>query len=190
MIRPGLAALALLAALGGCADTRLGTPQPTFSGLRAVRAANIQPLAVGRFAPGPDLPAGRNERLVVRAAPLRPPAGSTFSAYLAETLRANLASDNRLDQSAALTLSGILTENAITAGLGDGRGSLAATFMLERQGREIWRKTIRVERQWSSSVLGSVAYMQAEQGYGGLFQTLVERLFADPEFQQAARAAS
>jgi hypothetical protein len=35
--------------LAGCTASRLGAPQPTFTGLQAVRAADIPPVAVGRF---------------------------------------------------------------------------------------------------------------------------------------------
>lgn len=189
MIRP--AALALLAALFvGCTGSRLGTPQPTFAGLQAIRAAAIPPVALGRFAAGPDLPRGRDRAVIIRAAALRPPSGTTFSAYLGETLRAALESAGRLDPASPVTLSGLLTENRVDAGFGHGGGALAATFIVERGGRETWRKSIRVEREWSSSVLGAVAYLEADVGYGALYQLLVERLIADPDFQQALRAPS
>ena len=36
-------------------------------------------------------------------------------------------------------------------------------------------------------VLGAVAYLSADQNYGALYQTLVEQLLADPDFQRAVR---
>ena len=181
------AALALAVLLAGCTASRLGPPQPTFSGLQAVRAAGIPPLAVGGFAAGPQLPRGRDTAIVIRAVALRPPAGGTFSAYLGETLSAALASAGRLDPAAAVTVSGLLIENSVDAGFGSGGGALAATFIVSRDGREVWRKPLRVERAWSSSVLGAVAYLEADQNYGALYQMLVERLLADPDFQRAVR---
>jgi hypothetical protein len=188
MIRP--AALALLALLAGCTGSRLGTPQPTFAGLQAIRAAAIPPVALGRFAAAPELPRGRDSAVIIRAAALRPPVGTTFSAYLGETLRSALASAGRLDPASPLAVSGLLTDNRVDAGFGHGGGALAATFIVERGGREIWRKSLRVEREWDSSVLGAVAYLEADQNYGALYQMLVERLIGDADFQRALRPPS
>jgi hypothetical protein len=181
------AALALAVLLVGCTASRLGEPQPTFSGLQAVRDARIPPLAVGTFAPAPELPRGRDGAIMIRAAALRPPTGSSFSAYLGETLRATLASAGRLDPAAPATVSGSLVDTHVDSGFGRGVGVLAATFIVTRGGREVWRRTLRAERTWQSSVFGAVAYLSAEQNYGALYQALVEQLLADPDFQRAVR---
>lgn len=190
MRRRAPALLAILLAAGGCTASRLDTPQPTFSGLQAVRAADIPALAVGRFAAGPGLPRGRDRAIMIRAAALRPPQGTSFADYLGETLRSALASAGRLEPASALGISGLLTENRVDSGFGRGRGVLAAEFIVTRGDREIWRKTLRVERDWDSSVLGAVAYIRADQNYGALYQMLVEALLADPDFRAAARPAA
>jgi hypothetical protein len=187
--RAGLLVAVLLAA-GGCTASRLAAPQPTFSALQAVRAADIPAVAVGRFAPAPGLAPGRDRSIMIRAAALRPPQGTSFAEYLGETLRTELTSAGRLDPASAITVSGLLTENRVDSGFGRGRGVLAAEFIVARGGREVWRKTLQVERQWESSVLGAVAYLRADQNYGALYQMLVEALFADPDFRRAVRAAS
>jgi len=180
-----VAALAIL--LAGCTASRLGEPQPTFSGLQAVRAARIPPLAVGAFVPAPELPRGRDSAIVIRAAALRPPEGSSFSAYLGETLRATLVSAGKYDPAAPVTVSGLLVDTHVDSGFGRGAGVLVATFTVTRDGRENWRRTLRAERTWQSSVIGAVAYLSADQNYGALYQALVEQLLADPEFQRAVR---
>jgi hypothetical protein len=190
MRRATLAPALAAALLAGCTGSRLGAPQPTFTGLRAVRASGIPALAVGGFAPGPDLPRGRDGAIIIRAAALRPPQGSSFSAYLGETLRSALASAGRLDPAAAIIVSGLLTENSVDSGFGRGGGKLAATFIVTRDGREVWRKSFRAERDWDSSVLGAVAYINADQNYGALYQMLIEQLLADPDFRQAVRPAA
>jgi hypothetical protein len=184
------APLLLALALTGCTASRLGAPQATFTGLQAVRAAQIPTVALGRFTPGPHLPRGQDSAIIIRAAALRPPSGSTFSAYLGETLAAALTSAGRLDPASPLVISAQLDENSVDAGFGHGGGRLGATFIVTRAGREVWRKTLRVERRWSSSVIGGVAYMEAEQGYGGLYQALIEQLLADPDFRRALNAAA
>ena len=189
MSRRVAALLAVLLAAGGCTGSRLAPPQPTFSGLQAVRAAEVPPLAVGRFAAAPGLAPGRDRSILIRAAALRPPQGTSFADYLAETLRAELTSAGRLDPASPLSLSGLLTENRVDSGLGRGRGVLAAAFILSRGGREIWRKTLQVERDWDSNFIGAVAYLRADQNYGALYQMLVAALFADPDFRRAVRPA-
>jgi hypothetical protein len=136
------------------------------------------------------LPRGRDQAIVARAAALRPPQGASFSAYLGETLRSTLGSAGRLDPAAPVTISGLLVENSVDSGFGRGGGVLAAVFIVNRDGREVWRKTLRVGRDWNSSVLGAVAYLQVDANYGALYQMLVEQLLADPDFRRAVRPAA
>ena len=94
------------------------TPQPTFSGLQAVRAADLPALAVGRFAAGPGLPRRPRRRCVIRAAALRPPEGIELRRLiLARPCAPALASAGRLEPASALRVSGLLTENRVDFGL-------------------------------------------------------------------------
>ncbi len=144
-------------------------------------------LAVGRFMAAPGLARGGDREIIVRAVAMRPPEGTSFPDYLAETLRAELAGAGRLDPASAISVSGLLTENAVDSGFGRGRGVLAAEFIVSRNGRETWRKVLRVEREWDSNPIGGVAYLRADANYGALYQMLVEALFAEAEFRRAVQ---
>lgn len=184
MIRAAGAALALL--LAGCAGPRLATPQQaTLSDLQAVRAALPRPVAVGRFSLGAELPSAQDQAVWVRAVQIRPPAGLTFSRYLGETLSTHLRTAGRLDPTAETVVSGELVENGLVAGFGDGRAVVSADFTVSRGGREAWRGRVRAERGFDSSIIGSVAYLQADTVYAGIFTDLVRALLAEPGFRAA-----
>jgi hypothetical protein len=56
-----------------------------------------------------------------------------------------------------------------------------------REGREVYRKALRVEERWVSSFYGAVAIPMALNQYTGLYRKLVTRLLEDPEFVAAIK---
>jgi|GEM_PF-1553708 len=170
--------------LAGCASA-LGEPAGSLAGVQLVRAAGIKAIALGRFDADPALPPRADRALDIRAAALKPPSGSTFSAYLGATLAAQLRAAGALDPRAPTVVSGRLVENRISAGFGTGRAAVAARFTVLRDGKPLYAKRLAVEARWTSNVIGAVAFMEAEGRYSGLYDELVGKLLADPDFQDA-----
>jgi hypothetical protein len=162
--------------------------QSSLSDLQAVRAALPRPVAVGRFVAAPGLEPWRDRRLPVRAMAIRPPRGSTFSAYIEAYLSDVLRTSGRLSAQSPVAISGRLVENHVSAGFGSGRVVLAVEFIVSRDGAERWRGVERVEERWDPSVLGAIALEQAQARYGALYGRLIQALLANPQFRNAAAA--
>lgn len=175
-----------LALLGGCTIPRMATPAPSVAVIDRIGAAQLPPIAVGTFVAAPGL---SDRALGVRAASVRPEGGS-FAAYLGEALKVQLKATGKLDPDSPLVVSGALIDNDVSAAIGKGRGRLAAEFVVTRGGRELFRKTLRVEREWGSSFIGAIAIDTADRLYAALYTDLIGLLIDDPDFRAALRRDS
>lgn len=183
-IRAG-AVLATVLALAACANTPAPAYQPGVANLQALRAG-ATPIGVDDFGAA----AGVNDRKFGLRADSMTGAGSdgAFSTYLQQALEKELRNAGRLDDSAGLRLSGILTTNRLDAsGFSVGRASVGARFVLTREGRIVYDKVHSVDHEWESSFIGALAIPAANQGYVATVQKLIGELFADPAFVEATR---
>jgi hypothetical protein len=182
------AAAALSLILSACAMEPLPPPEATLDNIQAVRAANVAPLKVGAFTPGPGRPTEMDAQITVRGGVQPAPDGS-FAKYLGEVLAADLKSAGKLDPNSTLVVSGLVTDTHVDSGMpaGAARAALAAKFTLMKDGKTAFEKTLSVESVWDSNFVGAVAIPDAINHYMGLFQTLATKLFTDPEFVAATR---
>ena len=95
----------------------------------------------------------------------------------------------RLDPAASLTLSGLLTHNQVGENFDTGGATLGAIFILRRDGVELWRGQVRVSRPFNSSVLGAIAYLEADRAYGALYGELAQALMQEPGLRAALSPA-
>lgn len=183
-------ALLLLAVVGltlaACA-TPMATPGPSIGNLQRLRKADVPPMALGEFRLAPGLPATMDRRVSVRGSTVTSPKGGSYALFLKETLAAELQASGKLDPASGIVITGELTESEATAGIDVGAARLGATFVVTRDGREVYRKPLRVEESWVSSFYGAVAIPMALNHYTGLYSKLVTKLLEDPAFAAAIR---
>lgn len=177
---------AILLAMTGCAATPIEPPQTSVAAVRAIIAANIQPMKIGPFvAAKSDMTNDREIRL--RAAGIKPPNGSTFSSYMGELVTEQFRIVGKYDPGSSLELSGTMVENRANPAIGQASGTLAFEFVLTRHGELVFRKILRVDQRWDSSLIGALAIPEAEMQYTALYPKLIEMLMQDPEFQAAIK---
>jgi hypothetical protein len=178
---------ALSISLGGCAMQSLPPPVATLDNIQALRAADVAPMKVGGFTPGPGAPTEMDQSITVRAGVQPAPEGS-FAKYLGDTIAVELTNAGKLDPNSNLIVSGVVTDTHVDSGLpaGTAHAALAAKFTLVRSGRVVFDKTLDVASSWDSEFVGAVAIPDAINHYTDLFQKLAHKLFADPEFVSAA----
>jgi hypothetical protein len=177
---------ASLAALSGCAQVKLGAPVPSIENLQKAKAAVPTPLTIGDFTvdagkEGASMDAG----VSIRSNTVSSPVGGSFARYLQETLSMELKAAGLLSPSSDTLVRGALTDSQLDAGASQGKGALAARFMVERAGRSIYDQVLRVESTWDSSFVGAVAIPAAINQYTLLYRKLVGRLLDDPSFRAA-----
>lgn len=181
-----VSAACALVSLTACGTVQMGAPQASLEGIQAVRAAKIEPVAVGHFSPAPGLPRGFDSSVGVRAITLVPSHGS-FAGYLQETLEAELSGAGIVDPSAKLSLGGSLTDRRLDPSIGTGHGRLAARFVLKSGESVVYDKEQVVTSSWDSSFIGAVAIPAAINEFTVLFRQLVLALLNDPDFLSAAK---
>ena len=190
MTRSSLIALAALAAglsLKACAMAPLAPPQASIENIQTLRTAQVQPMAVGAFVPGPGGPTEMDNQIAVRGGIQAAPGGS-FARYLGDTVSAELAGAGKLDPAAKLIVSGVLTDTHVDSSMDTPRAWLQARITLVRDGRTVFDKVERVDSSWDGNFIGAVAIPDAINHCQGLFAQLAGKLFADPEFVAAAKA--
>lgn len=174
--------LSLLA--GGCAQMQLGAPVASLENIQRTRVVPLQPLALGRFGPPSEQERARLEHSL-RGSSIVAPQGS-FASYLRQTLETELAAAGLLDPASTTTVEATLLVSRVDAAVGEGRGALAARFVLIRDGHTHYDRELKVEGRWPSSFVGVEAIPAALNGYALLHRELVGQLLADPDFRRAA----
>ncbi|AMO25320.1 hypothetical protein UC35_07920 [Ramlibacter tataouinensis] len=182
-----LFAAASLLALAGCAIAPMGTPIPSVDNIGKARAAGIPPLALGQFALAPGKPPGLDQSISIRTNTVHSPFGSSFSAYLKESLAADLRAAGLLDPASPLVLAGELTDSRIEVPVGTASGTVAARLTLTRSGTQLYAKELRAQASWQAPFVGVEAVPMAVNHYQELYRQLTRTLLEDPEFQAAVR---
>lgn len=179
------AVIAAASALAACVTAPAPAYQPSIANLQVLRTGTST-MGVDDFAAD----AGVNDRKLGVRADAMVGAGTdgAFSTYLQEALEKELRNAGRFDAASGQRLSGTLTVNRLEAAdISVGRASIAARFVLTRDGRVVYDKVQVADHQWESSFMGAVANPAAMQGYVATVQKLIGQLFADPAFVEASR---
>ena len=170
--------------LGGCATVPVPTYKPPIANTESLLQHQGNKLEVGQVTAAGGVP---NARLSVRGSSLEGTGPNhTFSAYLQEALTNELTTAGRLDHNAPTRIDATLTRNELDgSGFSKGKADLGARFVVVRDGRSIYDKTLSVHHEWESSFIGAVAIPAAIQNYPTAVQKLVGKLFQDKDFVKA-----
>jgi hypothetical protein len=152
---------------------------------------NIQSLknataARARLATFDSPPSAKNPYpLPVRANTMRSPVGDSFGAYLNDAMKQELTIAGRLAQQDGVEVKATLLENDVSAGVGTGDATLAARFVVTRDGTVRYDQIKHAHTQWDSAFAAMIAVPKAREEYPHAVQKLLSELYADPAFMQA-----
>lgn len=177
------ALIAALLPLAGCVQ-HLPPPGASVDQVMALRAAPLVAVAVDPFRAGGSA-ARKDEGFAVRDVVIKPPKGQKWSGWLRDGLAAQFDAIGKLDPNSPVHIDGELTANEGGENFDDGRARLSARFRVIRNGQPRYDKVKTVRSEWNSSVIGVIAYMEAERNYSGLYARLLDELIADPDFRGA-----
>lgn len=182
-----LVLLALAGALGltGCVSIPAPQYQPSVETTGALLRNAPGEIQVGAF----DAAQGvRNKGLGVRGSTLQPGGDGTFSGYLRDALKAELAAAGKSADDAPVRITGTLTKNILNGdGIKVGKATIAARFRVERSGVLAYNRELSIDHTWESSFLGPIAIPAAFDNYTAAVQKLVQSLLTDPAFVEASR---
>jgi hypothetical protein len=178
-----VAACALLLLTTGCAQIQLGAPAASIENIQKAKA--IAPVALGDFGLASGKPASLDTGIGVRGSTISSPVQHSFAQYLKQTLATELGAAGRLVPTANVVIQGWLTDSQLDASMSQGSGSVAAQFVVARDGAKVFDKELRSSATWPSSFIGAEAIPAAINEYSGLYRKLVTKLLEDADFLKA-----
>jgi hypothetical protein len=171
----------LVAALSGCAAQVLLPYEPTVANEATLgslpREARFQVTTSGREP--------SDVATTVRTLHVSAPGDGSWSAYLAQALRTELAASSHYDENAALILDASLTQVHIN----DGAAAVTAHFVVRDAQGVRYDKVLHVDTRWDSDFIGVIAGSNGMNQATAIFEALLQKLYADADFVKAARSA-
>jgi hypothetical protein len=181
------ATLALVALIAtACISPPAPKYQPSIDNVELLNRQTAK-ITVGKFTADRGV---ENHSLSIRGSQLKGGQDGTFSTYLHDAVVAELQASARYDEHSPLVLSGVLTRNELSTGMGKGSASVGGEFVLARDSQTCYRKTLLAHHEWDSSFFGAVAIPAAIDNYPTTVQMLLNELFSDPDFVSALRTGS
>jgi hypothetical protein len=178
--------LAGILMLGACSLT---APKynASFDNTQTLRDAGLEKVKVGQFAAAPKSK-DKVDRLSIRGSSYASPYNNSFVAYLEQAVRQELEDSRLLDPNANTEIDGVLIRNELDgSGISVGTADIEAQFIVRRNGAVRFDKVKSAHHEWESSFVGANAIPAAAQNYPVVVQTLISKLFADPDFIAALK---
>jgi len=178
--------LLLTLTLGACATVTVTPYQPTLTTVRALSDPSLASVAVGEFTAAPDLAASANRVMSVRGSTIKAPAGG-FTAVLRDGVQAGLAAGGRFDPASPVRINGVLVKNHLSEDMANGVAELVVHVVVRQGEQVLLDKDVAATLDWKSAFLGASAIPAAMRQYEALYTSWIDKLFSDPQFQQALR---
>lgn len=178
------AAAVAVGALTGCQSFVAPPYSPDYTALdrlKATRTAQpLQKVSLGNFQPtDPNAPVNR---ISLRAVTMVSPRVS-FAAYLQDALMQDLKEISLYDEQSDLRMAATVLRNEIDiGGFSTGEGRMSVEITLQRGSAMVLRKTYASTTSFESSFAGAVAIPRGQIEYPRLVQSLLAKVYADPEF--------
>jgi hypothetical protein len=175
--RRHIAALILsvvLVAICGCATQQVPPYQP---GIANQTALSRLPRA-SQFNVGASSPNRAYTQAQVRGLRIAAPGEQPWGVYLTDALRTELTTAGHYDGSSSIVVEVAL----ISLQIADGKADATAHFLVRDKGTVRYDKNLNAHADWSSQFLGVLAAQDGLTQASAIFQTLLGKLFKDPEF--------
>jgi hypothetical protein len=168
----------------GCVHAPVDEVGPTFATVKLIRNANFAPVSLGTFSVAAEQTAFA-KRINIRGSSMGPPKGADFSAFLKQTLEAQLVAAGCYDAASPMSISAQMTKNHAGENMSKGSAQIAATFTVMRGSERLFSRNYEVENLWKSEFIGALAIPEAFRQYNELYGQLVQKVLADPDFTAA-----
>ncbi|WP_133295709.1 hypothetical protein [Burkholderia reimsis] len=119
----------------------------------------------------------------VRSLSVAAPADGSWTSYLKEALRIELASAGLYSANAPAVLTVSLSDVHVL----DGHAELAGRFIVSDGRAVVYDKVLRAQTKWDVQFIGGLAAQDGMMQTTAIFQSLLHQLFDDPEFIEVSR---
>lgn len=176
-----LAALICTAMLAAC-TTVAPSYQATVDNVKVLQKMSGNGVAeVGKFTVADD----SLNHLRIRASVYASPANGSFSEYIKEAVKNELASAGKLGNNTNAVISGQLLKNYLDGSYGVGKATVSVRFTVTRGTTISYEKIITGETTWDSPFVGAIAIPEAQRNHTEAVKQLLGNLFADADFQKS-----
>lgn len=184
-IRTLLLGFILALFMAGCMSLKVPPYSPSYEFIDGLKGKSLEKIAVGEVQPR-DSNSPVN-KITLRGSLLSVQDG-TFASYLEDAIKSDLREIGILDQNSKINLNAILIKNDIdVSGLSTGTGVMEVSITIRKDGNVIFDKPYSVQTTFQSSFAGAVAIPKGQSEYPLLVRTLLEKMYADPEFFNAIK---
>lgn len=175
-------AIAALLMLGGCsvmAPTYIATPD---------NVRLLQNAGTGKVHVDSVTATDRTvNSLTIRASSYKSPYDDSFTGYLQNALKTELANARRIDQGSNVSIRSELQENTLSGAVGTGTAHIKARFVVMRPEGAAFDKVVSADHKWDSPFIGALGIPAAQSNYVVTVQKLLHNLFADTDFQASVK---
>lgn len=184
-IRTLLLGLILAPLAAGCMSLKVPPYSPSYEFIDGLKGKSVEKIAVSEVQPrDPNSPINK---ITLRGSSLSVQDG-TFASYLEDAIKSDLREIGILDQNSIIKLDAKLLKNDIdVSGLSTGIGVMEVNITIRRDANVIFDRLYSVQTTFQSSFAGAVAIPKGQNEYPVLVRTLLEKIYADPEFFNAIR---
>ncbi|MFM0174765.1 hypothetical protein PQR33_36170 [Paraburkholderia sediminicola] len=172
-----ITAIAAAAALGGCVTQQVLPYQASVA--NQMKLGSLPPTARFQVVAGGTDPS--DVQTTIRAMRISAPAEGSWTAYLDQALRTELATSGNYDAKAPASIEATLSEVHIA----DGQAEVAGHFVVRQGGSVRYDKVLRADAHWDSAFLGVIAASSGLNQSTAIFQALLRKLFEDPDFTRS-----
>jgi hypothetical protein len=143
-----------------------------------IKKAKVKQVKVGTITSNKQL-----DSISLRGSSMLSPVNKSYGAYLQKALEDELKLAKLLSPVSSTVITGeMLTNDIDVSGFSEGTGEASAKFVVTRDNKVIFDKTISAKHTFESSFIGAIAIPNAQASYVGLVQKLIENLFEDQVF--------
>jgi hypothetical protein len=173
----GLATIAVVTSLAGCVTQQVLPYQPAV--INQTRLGSLPRTARLQVATLDGEP--QVVQTTIRSMRIAAPGNGSWSAFLDQALRTELTVSGNYDPNAPMTIEATLSEVEIA----DGQAALTGHFVVRQAQVVRYDKVLHVEKRWDSDFLAVLAASSGLNQTTAIFQELLGKLFADPDFIKA-----
>lgn len=180
-----LLGLVLAPLVAGCMSLTVPPYSPSYEFIDGLKGKSLEKIAVGEVQPrDPNSPVNK---ITLRGSSLSVQDG-TFASYLEEAIKSDLREIGILDRNSSIKLDANILRNDIdVSSLSTGTGIMEISLVIRRDGNVTFERPYSVQTTFQSSFAGAVAIPKGQNEYPVLVRTLLEKIFADPEFFNAIK---
>lgn len=184
-LRVLLLGLILVPLVVGCMSYQVPPYSPSYEFIDGLKGKNLEKIAVSEVQPrDPNSPVNR---ITLRGSWLLVQDG-TFATYFESALKSDLNEIGIFDQNSTIRLDAKILKNDIdVSGFSTGIGTIDINITIRRDGKSTFDKLYSAQTTFQSSFAGAVAVPKGQNEYPVLVRTLLEKIFADPEFFNAIK---